>query len=58
MAVTLAIRAMKARRTKGRCPLCRGLLVTGTYIALLPGLGWAHSSCAMQQHQTELRSHA
>jgi hypothetical protein len=52
MAMTLAIRAMKARRTKGRCPFCEAVMVVGVYIVLIPGAGWAHSRCAIQQITT------
>lgn len=51
MTLPLATRAKKARRTKGRCPLCRTVMVTGTYIVLLPGLGWAHATCAAGRHR-------
>ena len=44
-----ATRVKKARRTRGHCPLCQCPLVTGQYIALLPGLGWAHSACVARR---------
>lgn len=47
-----ARRAMKARRTKGRCPICRTVMVTGAYIVLLPGTGWAHSKCAADKNRS------
>jgi single-strand DNA-binding protein len=46
--MTLATRAKKARRTKGRCPSCRAALVTGQPIALIPGTGWTHIRCAIK----------
>jgi hypothetical protein len=41
----LAIRSKKARLTKGTCPLCRTMMLVGTRIVLLPGLGWCHFKC-------------
>lgn len=49
IAPRLAIRAKKARRTKGRCPYCRTTMTVGQPIALLPGIGWAHSRCAAER---------
>lgn len=48
----LATRAKRARRTKGTCPYCRAVMVTGVYIVLIPGVGWTHSLCAARQHTT------
>lgn len=45
----LAIRAKKARRSKGRCPYCRTTMTVGQMIALLPRVGWVHSRCASAQ---------
>ena len=41
----LAQRTRKARRSS-RCPLCRGPVLIGQYIARL-GLTWVHSTCAV-----------
>jgi hypothetical protein len=40
----LATRSRKARR-HGRCPLCRGPVHIGQYIARI-GLAWVHNTCA------------
>jgi hypothetical protein len=42
--IVLADRARKARRSS-RCPLCRGPIRIGQYIARL-GLTWVHTICA------------
>jgi hypothetical protein len=36
---------MRARRTKGTCPLCSQVIQAGRQIGLVRGLGWCHSAC-------------
>ncbi len=36
---------MRARRTKGECPLCGLVLAAGRQIGLIRSLGWCHSAC-------------
>ncbi len=40
-----AARTMRARRTKGTCPLCGLVLNAGRQIGLVRGTGWCHAAC-------------
>jgi len=42
-----AVRIMKARRTKGTCPLCQQALTAGRQIGLVRSLGWCHAACVV-----------
>jgi len=49
--VQLAATRTRKARTRSRCPLCRGGIVTGVLIGLLPGLGWVHVACIITARQ-------
>jgi hypothetical protein len=44
------IRVMKARRTRGRCPLCRRLLAKGEWICRI-GWTWVHRDCWLERRR-------